>query len=128
MGAFARRSRWLACLRLDQGVDHSTQASVAGTSIEDRAWLRAFVSALTDRHEASFAEPWKVTDAPAEYVDGMTGAIVGLELPITRLIGKWKMSQNRNAQDRTGVVEGLLREGGEARADVAEHVRRAMTE
>ncbi len=96
--------------------------------IEDRAWLRAFVAALTDRHEALFAEPWKVTDAPAEYIDGMTGAIVGLELPIARLIGKWKMSQNRAVQDRAGVVEGLLREGGQARSDVAEQVRRTKTD
>ena len=91
--------------------------------IDDRAWLRAFVETLTNRHEASRPEPWAVSDAPADYVDGMVAGIVGLEVPIARLVGKWKVSQNRPAQDRTGVVEGLRREGGEDAAAMAEIVR-----
>jgi transcriptional regulator len=92
-------------------------------AIDDRAWLRAFVETLTNRHEASRPDPWAVTDAPADYVDGMVAGIVGLEVPIARLVGKWKVSQNRPAQDRAGVVEGLRREGGEDAAAMAEIVR-----
>jgi len=69
--------------------------------------LRTLVSALTDRHEVDRASPWKVADAPADYIDGMLKAIVGFALPIQRLQGKRKLSQNRNAADITGVREGL---------------------
>lgn len=93
--------------------------------IDDRAWLRDFVTKLTDRHETPRPAPWKVTDAPADYIDQMLGAIVGLEIPISRLVGKWKMSQNRPAQDRDGVVEGLRHEGGQAGAVIADLVRRS---
>ena len=75
--------------------------------VEDRAWLRALVERLTNRHEASKPEPWKVTDAPAEYIEQMLGAIIGVEIPLTRLVGKWKVSQNRPAVDRDGVVSAL---------------------
>jgi transcriptional regulator len=92
--------------------------------IDDRAWLRAFVERLTDRHEAGRRDPWKVTDAPADFIDRQVGAIVGLEIPISRLVGKWKVSQNRPAQDRGGVVEGLRRQGDPASAAMAEAVRR----
>ena len=76
-------------------------------AIEDRDWLRAFVTRLTDRHEAARAEPWHVTDAPADYIDKMVAAIVGIEVTITRMIGKFKMSQNRTPADRLGVASGL---------------------
>lgn len=69
--------------------------------------LLKLVSALTDRHEASRAQPWKVADAPADYIDGMLRAIVGFALPIERLEGKRKLSQNRSAADIAGVREGL---------------------
>lgn len=95
--------------------------------IDDRAWLRSFVTRLTDRHEAERPEPWKVTDAPAKYIDGMVAAIIGLEIPVTSLVGKWKVSQNRPAQDRDGVVEGLLRERPRSGADMADWVRRSGT-
>ncbi|MEO7727978.1 MAG: FMN-binding negative transcriptional regulator [Burkholderiales bacterium] len=75
--------------------------------IEDRAWLRALVERLTNRYEAAMPQPWKVTDAPDEYIEKMLGAIVGIEIPITRLVGKWKVSQNRTATDREAVVKGL---------------------
>jgi transcriptional regulator len=92
-------------------------------AIDDRAWLRAFVETLTNRHESRRHEPWLVADAPADYVESMVGGIIGLEVPISRLVGKWKVSQNRPAQDRAGVVEGLSREGGEDAAAMAEMVR-----
>ena len=69
--------------------------------------LRSLVSALTDRHEAGRAQPWKVADAPADYIDGMLRAIVGFALPIQRLAGKRKLSQNRSTADIAGVREGL---------------------
>ena len=75
--------------------------------IEDRTWLRGLVERLTNRYEAGRAEPWKVTDAPADFVEQMLGAIVGIEIPLTRLVGKWKASQNRPSPDRDGVVTGL---------------------
>ncbi|HXA47158.1 MAG TPA: FMN-binding negative transcriptional regulator [Burkholderiaceae bacterium] len=85
----------------------------AVTAIEDAAWLRALVGRLTDRYEAPQAAPWKVADAPDDYVEKMLSAIVGIEIPINKLIGKWKVSQNRPAVDRAGVIAGLQQQGGE---------------
>ncbi len=78
--------------------------------IEDAAWLRRLVEQLTDRHEAARPAgeaPWQVSDAPEAFIDTMLQAIVGIELPIARIEGKWKVSQNRPAEDRAGVVAGL---------------------
>jgi transcriptional regulator len=86
---------------------------------EDPEWLLALVTRLTQAHEAPRAEPWSVSDAPKDYIAGMLRAIVGFELPIARLAGKWKMSQNRSPPDRAGVIEGLAREGGPDEARVA---------
>ena len=82
--------------------------------------LLRLVGDLTARHEAERAEPWSIVDAPADYVAGMLKAIVGFEIPIARLEGKWKMSQNRPAEDRAGVVDGLQRVGRPAETAVAE--------
>jgi len=76
-------------------------------AVDDADWLRAFVTRLTTKHEAVQAQPWAVTDAPADYIDTMLRAIVGIEIPLTALTGKWKVSQNRPAADRAGVVAGL---------------------
>lgn len=78
---------------------------------DDAARLLDLVTRLTDAHEAHRQERWRVSDAPAEYTRSMLKAIVGFELPIARLEGKWKMSQNRPAEDIPGIVEGLSREG-----------------
>ena len=75
--------------------------------IEDAAGLLALVTSLTDHHEATQASPWKVTDAPVSYIDELVGAIVGFEVQIDRLEGKFKASQNRSSADRAGVREGL---------------------
>lgn len=91
--------------------------------IEDREWLRAHVEALTRRHETGRAKPWAVSDAPADYIQKLLGAIVGVEIAVTRLVGKWKVSQNRSVRDRTGVIEGLQREGTEAAAAMATLIR-----
>ena len=76
--------------------------------IEDREWLRQLVDDLTSTHEAGRVAPWAVADAPAEYIDQMMLAIVGIEINISRIEGKWKVSQNRSAEDRAGIVAGLL--------------------
>lgn len=82
--------------------------------VQDADWLRAHVSALSDSHEAPRENPWKLTDAPAGYTDALLRAIVGFELSITALEGKYKLSQNRDAADRAGVCEGLARDGQSA--------------
>jgi transcriptional regulator len=76
---------------------------------EDAEWLRALVTRLTATHESQFEQPWAVADAPATYVDGLLKGIVGIELRIDRIEGKWKMGQNRSAEDRQGAVAGLMR-------------------
>jgi transcriptional regulator len=75
--------------------------------IEDEAWLMAFLNRLTDKHEAASPRPWKVGDAPADYIGAVMKGIVGVEVPIRRMEGKWKTSQNRTSADRRGVVRGL---------------------
>jgi len=73
----------------------------------DTERLRHLVGALTERHESARAQPWKLADAPSDYIDGMLKAIVGFALPIQRLEGKRKLSQNRSTPDIAGVREGL---------------------
>ena len=82
--------------------------------IQDGDWLRAHVGALSAAHEAGRENPWAIGDAPASYVDGLLRAIVGFELTISKLEGKWKLSQNRDDADRAGVREGLLDDGHDA--------------
>jgi transcriptional regulator len=84
--------------------------------IQDAEWLRAHVTALSDAHEAPRDAPWKVSDAPASYLDAQLRAIVGFALTIKALEGKWKLNQNRTAADHDGARAGLLREG---RNDIA---------
>lgn len=79
--------------------------------IDDAAWVRAQIEALTTHHEASFAQPWSVSDAPHEYTEKLLGAIVGFDIVINRLVGKWKVSQNQPAQNQAGVIEGLSNSG-----------------
>jgi transcriptional regulator len=76
-------------------------------AVDDAAWLRALVGRLTDHHEAAQATPWQVGDAPDEFVAQMLRAIVGIEITLDTLQGKWKISQNRSVADRDGVAAGL---------------------
>jgi transcriptional regulator len=76
-------------------------------TVEDKDWLLAHVSELSDQQEAPYVAPWSTADAPANFLDALVRGIVGLKLTIRRLEGKSKMSQNRPAADRAGVVEGL---------------------
>ena len=68
---------------------------------------RGLVTRLTQRFEAGQEAPWQVTDAPAAFIEKQLGAIVGIDIPITKLVGKWKVSQNRPPQDREGVARAL---------------------
>jgi len=74
---------------------------------QEQDWLRGLVTRLTNRFEAPRATPWQVSDAPEAFIEKQLGAIVGIEMPLTKLMGKWKVSQNRPAADRDGVVRGL---------------------
>jgi transcriptional regulator len=74
------------------------------TAIEDPAWLLALLARLTDAHETRRETPWSVQDAPPDFIDKLLGAIVGIEIPVQRLEGKWKMSQNRSALDQRTIA------------------------
>jgi transcriptional regulator len=91
---------------------------------EDAGSLRALVERLTARHEADRPAPWQVSDAPADYLAAMIRGIVGIELPITRLVGKWKVSQNKSEADRAGVGDGLEAQGEPEADAMAALVRR----
>lgn len=86
---------------------------VYGTAraVEDPQWLKAFLARLTDANESGRAQPWKITDAPADYIATQLEAIVGIEVRVARMQGKWKSSQNRLAQDADGVIAGLRAQG-----------------
>lgn len=75
--------------------------------VQDAEWLLAHLESLTDANEAGRAMPWKVSDAPAEYVRQLVNGIVGFEIVIRRLEGKWKVSQNKREPEKRGVIEGL---------------------
>ena len=89
------------------------QARGVFRAVDDADWLRAFVTRLTERHEAPRAEPWAVADAPDDFIATMLRAIVGIEIVLTALTGKWKVSQNRSVEDRGGVASGLRAQGGD---------------
>lgn len=82
--------------------------------IEDEKFLRAIVGRLTQRHEATEPRPWKMADAPRDYLDEMLKMIVGIEVEVTRLEGKRKLGQNRELRDREGTIHAL-----QARGDLA---------
>lgn len=87
---------------------------------EDVDWLRAQVSALTNRFEAGREKPWTLAEAPEDYVAGQLRAIVGVELHISRIEVSFKMSQNKNQADLDGVIAGLTADG---KPDIADKVR-----
>ena len=97
------------------------QARGLARVIEDDAWLARQIEALTQSRESARERPWAVADAPADFIAQQRRAIIGVEIEILDIRGKWKASQNRNAADRTGVVAGLeaLRDDPEAQAMAA---------
>ena len=90
--------------------------------VDDKEWLLKHVSHLTNLHEADQALPWKVSDAPADYIERMISGIVGIEIPLSKIVGKWKMSQNRSNADRLGVVAGLHGKDSQESREMAELV------
>jgi transcriptional regulator len=83
------------------------QARGALRVVDDAAWLRTQVTALTATHEASRPVPWSPDDAPQDYIDALLRAIVGIEIAVTALVGKWKLGQNRPLEDQRGVLDAL---------------------
>jgi transcriptional regulator len=96
--------------------------------IRDAEWLRALVTELTDTHESMREQPWEVTDAPADFIDGQLRAIVGVELTVTSVEAKAKLSQNRSDADRAGVRADLLARGDRDGDTKAAAVAAAMTD
>jgi transcriptional regulator len=92
--------------------------------IEDREWLSAHVARLTTQHEAGRSQPWQVSDAPADYIARLLGNIVGFEIAVSRMIGKWKLSQNRSPGDQAGVAAGLRARGDDAAVAMADLIDR----
>ena len=90
---------------------------------DDVAWLSALVRRLTEKHESGLTPQWSVDDAPAPYIAGQLRAIVGLEIAITRVEAKWKLSQNRSAEDAEGVITAL-QDGTPAEQAVGAQMRR----
>jgi transcriptional regulator len=89
--------------------------------IDDPAWVFAQISALTATHEAAFPQPWAVTDAPADYIEKMLGAIVGIEITINRLLGKWKVSQNQPAANQASLIAALEKAGDPMAGLIRQH-------
>jgi len=125
-----------ACLAVFRGVDryispnaYATKAQtgkvvptwnyeavhVNGTirAIDDRAWLRDFLETLTHEHECTQPRPWRIDDAPADYIEAMLGAVVGIEITVQRVTGKAKLSQNQPAENRRSLI-AALRSAGDA--------------
>jgi len=75
--------------------------------VEDAEWMMGMLERLTDIHEAGSAAPWRVSDAPAEYIRGLLKRVIGVELTIGRMEGKWKLDQGESERSRVGVVKGL---------------------
>ncbi|WP_323118953.1 FMN-binding negative transcriptional regulator [Burkholderia alba] len=92
---------------------------------DDERFVRGLVARLTRKMEAGEPVPWKMSDAPADFIDQMLAAIVGLEIDVTRLTGKWKLGQNRDARDRIGAAERMRERGGDERTAVADAMAKA---
>lgn len=93
---------------------------------EDADWLTDLLNDLTNQHESEQASPWQVSDAPKDFIDNLLRMIVGIEIPITRIYGKWKQSQNRPRADRYGVIAGLESRDEQGSSAVADFVRNTL--
>ncbi len=94
-------------------------ASCRLEAIHDSQQVLEIITKLTEQHEASQPHPWHVTDAPVEFTDRLARNIVGIELKIERMYGKWKVSQNQPIPNQQSVVQGLLAEGSDAQTQMA---------
>jgi len=107
------------------GIGRATAAALVARGYRVLGTCRA-PAKLTDRHEAELPEArgrWQVSDAPEGFIDGLLKAIVGIEVPVTRIEGKWKVSQNRSAEDRAGVAAGLAESADPRKQAMAALVR-----
>ena len=95
-------------------------------AVDDRDWLYEMLVRLTAVNESTRPSPWKVTDAPADYVNKLIRAVVGIEIPVDRLVGKVKASQDEALQDRLGTVSGLVAEGSDNASRMASLVNKAI--
>jgi transcriptional regulator len=93
--------------------------------LEDPAWLRSLLERLTDRHEASQPRPWRVDDAPDDHIEKMLRLIVGIDIAIERIEGKFKLSQNHPDANRAGVLQGLAERNGRRDAELAQLMQQA---
>ena len=91
--------------------------------VDKPEWLRTQIEALTDQNESQFSEPWAITDAPVEFTEKLFESIVGIEMKITKLVGKWKVSQNQPPQNRESVIEGLNKDKQLGASKMAELVK-----
>ena len=105
----------------------SVHAYGTARAVTDREWLRDLLHRLSTRHEAREAAPWRMRDLPEAYLEAMLGGIVGVEIAVTRLEGKFKLSQNRPASDRPRIVAALERRTDEGSRDVAVLMRERET-
>lgn len=93
--------------------------------IHDASWIRTQLNFLTQQHEAFFDEPWKLADAPSDFTDNLIKAIVGVEIVITELKGKWKVSQNQPSKNQLSVVQGLSNNSDQNALEMAQLVKKA---
>ena len=94
--------------------------------VDDVARVLEIVCRLSDVHEAAQPQPWKVTDAPADYMNALLRGIVGIEVPVQRWVGKWKTSQNQPPENQHGVAQGLHQQGNDAARQMADWVMRGL--
>jgi transcriptional regulator len=95
--------------------------------IDDATWLRAHLERLTDSFEKGREHPWKVGDAPDDFIEKLLPVLVGIEIPISRLLGKWKVSQNQPPVNRASVERGLREAGSEDAAAMADEIARRLS-
>lgn len=96
--------------------------------IDDPAWIFGQISALTATHEDPLSQPWAVSDAPADYIKMMLDAIVGIEISITRLLGKWKVSQNQPPENRASLIAVLEKAGDPMAGLIRQRQHRSETD
>lgn len=93
--------------------------------IDDPVWIRRQLVAMTDEFEAGFPEPWSVADAPVDFTERLITQIIGIEISVTRLLGKWKVSQNQPPENRNSVIEALRASGQPAMADLVDEAAKS---
>jgi transcriptional regulator len=102
------------------------QASGQPRFIQEREWLLAHVTELSNTHERERSEPWLVSDAPEDFIERLVKGIVGIEIPLEKIVGKWKVSKDRPEIDKEGIINGLAESGKLEAAAMVELVKAHM--